>query len=529
MSALAAAGLVAAGLATSGGCGLLSGVDSFHVASSVSDGAVADAPGSSGDASAQSGSDSATPESDSPGGGHVDAGPDANNCPAGLTCNVSCPGGTTTTISGTVYDPARSNPLYGVVVYVPATPLQPLPTGLLPGADACECGALYTSGAIVSTTTAADGTFTLTNVPVGGSVPLVIQAGKWRKSTRVPVRACRDNHQADKSLAFSTTIPAGDTDDNIPDIAVSTGAADTLECVLLRMGLAASEYVAGAATGGHVHIFAGGSADAGMNPIGGPETPPFPGAPASATSLWSTSSQLTPYDLVLLSCEGGDTYDANPQALEAYVNAGGRVFASHFHFTWFSGPIDSMQSYTAPADWSNLATWMDEETSPAGPVGGIIATSLNAGGAPFAKGVALQTWLGVVGALGTAGVPSAELAIYTPRFNANVGPSNTPSQPWIIADPEAGAGASPTMTFSFDTPVTSTPPPANENPYCGRVVFSDLHADGNPSTVDSPPAPGGCDATPLSPQERAIEFLLFDLASCVIPDSTAPPDGGALP
>ena len=64
-------------------------------------------------------------------------------CPAGLQCNVSCSGGTTTTISGKVYDPAGKNPLYNVAVYVPASPLTALPKGVPTGADACSCAALY--------------------------------------------------------------------------------------------------------------------------------------------------------------------------------------------------------------------------------------------------------------------------------------------------------------------------------------------------------------------------------------------------
>jgi hypothetical protein len=77
------------------------------------------------------------------------------------------------------------------------------------------------------------------------------------------------------------------------------------------------------------------------------------------------------------------------------------------------------------------------------------------------------------------------------------------------------------MYFSFDTPVG--PPAANqEAPYCGRAVFSDLHVEGDPQTRDAPPPPGGCDTGDLSPQEKVLEFMLFDLSSCVLPDSQPP-------
>ena len=442
-------------------------------------------------------------------------------CPPGLQCNVACSGSTTTTISGKVYDPAGKNPLYNVAVYVPQNPLTPLPKGVPTGAAACSCAALYPSGAVVSTSTAEDGSFTLTNAPIGSSVPLVLQIGKWRRQVTIPVTQCQDNPQADKSLAFLGTIPAGDTDDNIPDIAVSTGSADTLECLMKRIGLADSEYVAGAATTGHVHVFSGGNSSGGFGGmVGRPESPAMPGAPPSYTSLWMTPDQLMPFDVVLLSCEGGETYNANPAALEAYLNAGGRAFASHFHYAWFSGPIGSMQSYSAPMDWgTNLATWAPGIGGIGNVIGGVIQTTLNGSNNPFPKGQSLQKWLTNVGALGQNGVPAGELSIYQPRYNATVAPTNVPSQPWITSDSSGMSGA--TMYFSFDTPVN----PPVDGSFCGRAVFSDLHVGGDPSTNDNPPPPGGCAATDLSPQEKALEYMLFDLSSCVIPD-TVPPGPG---
>jgi hypothetical protein len=93
-----------------------------------------------------------------------------------------------------------------------------------------------------------------------------------------------------------------------------------------------------------------------------------------------------------------------------------------------------------------------------------------------------------------------------------------------------------TMYFSFDTPVNLNPPAPGPDPnggpvYCGRAVFSDLHVAGAPAATgggggaceDMPPPPGGCANVDLSPQEKALEFMLFDLSSCVIPDTIQPP------
>ena len=80
------------------------------------------------------------------------------------------------------------------------------------------------------------------------------------------------------------------------------------------------------------------------------------------------------------------------------------------------------------------------------------------------------------------------------------------------------------MYFSFDTPVDAPAAADGGAPqYCGRAVFSDLHVDGDPMTLDFPPPPVGCDPGDLSPQEKALEFMVFDLSSCVIPDTIAPP------
>jgi hypothetical protein len=401
------------------------------------------------------------------------------------------------------------------------------------GSDACSCNALFKSGAVVSTTTDEDGNFTLSNAPTGSNVPLVLQVGKWRRSLQINVTACQANAQPDKSLTLPGTVAMG-SDDNMPDIAVSTGSADTLECLMKRIGLPDSEYVAGTATGGHVHVYSGGATGGGGGGgmVGTAEGTPMPGAPAADTDLWPDQAHLMPFDITLLSCEGGETYNANPDALEQYLNAGGRAFASHFHYAFFSDRLSTTQGYMAPADWgSNLAAWTPGGGQSTGPIGGIIVTTLNGSTMAFPKGVSLQKWLTNVNALGQNGVPQGELSIYDPRYNAVVSAANKPSQPWITADQGSGMGGQ-TMYFSFDTPVNAPAAPDGGAPqYCGRAVFSDLHVGSNSGDLPNggrgggggtaPPA--GCQNQDLSPQEKALEFMLFDLSSCVLPDNVPPP------
>ena len=452
-------------------------------------------------------------------------------CPSGAQCNVSCPSGTTTSITGKVYDPALADGLYNITVFVPGGALQPLPKGVPTGADACNCSALFKSGAVVATTTDVKGEFTLTNAPVGASVPLVFQVGKWRREITVDTSkaSCGTTTIPDKTGFLQGTMAGAGPNDNMPDIAVSTGGADTLECLMHRIGLPVTEYTAGPGGTGHVHVFSGGKSGGGGGGggVGKPEQPSMTGAPASDTALWNSTASLMNYDILLLSCEGAETYNANPQNLEAYLNAGGRAFASHFHYAWFSGPIASQgaNTYTAPADWgNNLATWAADGIGGGNEVSGQIVQTLNGSTKPFPKGVALDQWLQNLGALGVQGATAGDLPIFQPRFNAKVGPNNKPSQAWINQQ-----GTANTMYFSFDTPVNAQNAPDGGPPtYCGRAVFSDLHVDGNPSTNDNPPPPGGCDSVALSPQEKALEFMLFDLSACVIPDSSVPPSGGGI-
>jgi len=423
---------------------------------------------------------------------------DAGVC-KNLQCQQNeCIGSTLTTVSGVVFDPAGTNPLYNVVVYVPNSPVGALPQGV----SCDQCDSLYMGDPIASTLTDGTGRFKLEKVPDGTNIPLVVQIGKWRRQFVLPtVLPCQDNPQPDGMFR----LPRNQSEGDLPNIAISTGTADTLECLLRRIGVDASEYVAGADPSGRVHIFQGADrtgGGGGDDPSMSPNT--MPPGPRSATALWQSLDTLKQFDILLLSCEGAETMGMNQQILHDYASAGGRVFASHFHYSWFNTP---------PYSDENLATWTPESNN-IGNVNGKIVTTLP-NGMVFPKGVALGEWLGHVGALTNGLLPIEEA-----RHNADVSAANTPSQAWIVVD-ENSRDPGATQYFSFNTPTDANLTPDGKG-YCGRVVYSDLHVGAASGDDPDQPVPAECAMARLSPQEAALEFMLFDLSSCVIPDDVPP-------
>lgn len=176
----------------------------------------------------------------------------------------TCAPGTTTTLTGTVWDPAGLHPLYNALVYVPNDPsdpgLQPFPAGIT-----CDvCGATAAGNPLVTTFTAPDGTFTLTGMPAGSSVPLVVQLGRWRRQFTVDVAtSCGANAVPAKTL----TMPKNHTEGDIPRIGVLTGGYDPMECVLRKMGVQDSEFT-NPGGAGHIQFYLAAQPNQPANPFG---------------------------------------------------------------------------------------------------------------------------------------------------------------------------------------------------------------------------------------------------------------------
>jgi hypothetical protein len=420
-------------------------------------------------------------------------------CTAGPCTQKAC-SGTSTTVSGTVFDPAGKVPLYNVVVYVPSAPVTPFAEGAR--CDRCDATVL---NPLASAITDTKGHFQLKDVPVGENIPMVIQIGKWRRQITIPkVTACVDTPLADPNL---TRLPRNKGEGDIPLIAIATGGFDSMECLPRRMGIDDAEFTTETGTG-RIHLYSG--ADfAEANGTNHAATKAFDpalngGAPLTrATSVWGSVDTLKRYDIVILSCEGNPIEQEKPmasrEAMYAYASLGGRVFASHWHRIWYS---------QGPAPVPMIGTWQDR-TDPASPATGTINTS-------FPKGQALADWLVNVGASTMPG----QIEIRAPRDNIQA-VNATYATEWIRIPTSGGgvrgmAGAA-VEYLTFNAPLAV---PAAQQ--CGRCVFTDLHVSSTGADVPGTPFPGGCEQRDLSPQEKAVEFMLFDLSSCVRDDREPP-------
>jgi hypothetical protein len=453
-------------------------------------------------------------------GGNDDGGAGDGGGGGGLTppvpgcigsCQVaSCPADSPTTIKGKVTIPSGTLPLYNAKVFIPAG--TSLPGAPNTGASCDRCDSV--TDAVTSTTTDYNGNFTLTGVPSGQNIPIVIRVGKWQRIITVADMAKGEPAIGDCTTttvdAVKTRLPRNKTEGNIPKIALTTGGADALECLLRskKLGIDDSEFTNPTGTG-RVNLFAGsgGSASYDRTLNSGASFP-------AANTWWNdASNKLMGYDIVMFSCEGGQNPgDKSQQAhknLENFLGAGGRVFASHWHNVWITDPNNNAGSLAQVATFLNSNTYTNDSTP--------ITATINTG---FAKGQNLSNWLMVNGSQPPK-TPSLTINYSRVTLKSR---NPTLTQSWIDFGSSAITNANSQLAnpasqyFSFNTPVAA--PAAMQ---CGQMVFTDIHVSGAPasSSTDASntnlPFPTGCNSPTLSDQEKALIFMLFDLTNCLSP------------
>ena len=421
---------------------------------------------------------------------------------------TACDGGTQTSVTGIVragisaWTQLTPDPVPNVLVYVPNAPLD----AFTPGASCRQCGADVSGSPLVSTYTDFDGTFTLTNVPAGTNIPIVIQLGRWRRQFRVTVPAC-----ASTTLP-TLNMPRNQSEGDLPLTAISTGSVDALECVLLKMGVDQSEFTAdtGAGGTGRMQIYAGDPGANGGNPHNG-----APGATIASArnepTLMGAGGTYMNYDQIMFPCWGAAaTKTATELAnLVTYSDSGGHFFATHYSYSWLVNN----------AEFNTVANWNPNFDNP-GTVNWTLGASTAVPPSPPAPHTeTFAKWLNHIGALSNsaATVPSSpQVSISNPRHDADSVANG--SVDWIDGTDQrangggfTGNGTALVEHFTFNTPV-------GQASQCGHDIFSDFHVT-NASNTNGMTFPAECD-TAFAPQEKILEFMIWDLASCVPPPAS---------
>ena len=411
----------------------------------------------------------------------VDADTGPTNC-TGLECSVvQCEkmGKPPTTVSGTVFAPNGTLALYGANVYVPYVDPGPFTDGVTCG----KCQDQLPGGAVVNSMSDTAGKFTLSGVPSGNDIPLFVTIGRWRRKTVIPqVLPCQDNPLPNTI----TSLPKNKTEGDIPKIAITTGSQDALECLVRRIGVSDSEFTTDTASG-RIHLF---------HDNGTPKFASSNVAFSEASTLWGDVEKMKNYDMVLFGCEGNYYPETKTQPmmenLKAYADIGGRVFLEHYHSIWIAG--EQGVPTHAPPVWPTVATCnLDNYDTGTG----VIDQVNNPKGASFAQ------WMTNVQGSTTPGT----VTITNSRQMCSAVDA-TKAERWVYMKIN---GVDYPQNFQF-----TTPQEANKDDRCGKVVFSDMHVASG-STADLTGFPNGCSTDPMSPQEKALAFMLFDIATCVGP------------
>ena len=237
------------------------------------------------------------------------------------------------------------------------------------GVQCSQCGGEVSGNPLVATQTAPDGTFTLGNVPVGADIPLVIQLGRWRRQLTIPsVAACtttalppsphahaaqphRGRHPAhrDRHRRGRRDRVRAPEDGHRPGrVHATRAAAGACRCTCTTAR--------------------------GSDPARRP--PRSCGAarrPSRPTTWWSCRARA----------RRSPSSPTDQQNLIEYTSAGGRVFATHYSYTW----LDDVAPFSGTATWSVPGDPNAPDT-----LVGTIDTS-------FLEGQSFATWLQGVGAL----------------------------------------------------------------------------------------------------------------------------------
>lgn len=367
------------------------------------------------------------------------------------------------TLIGTVLAPEGTIPISGALVYVTHSTPKPIPDGLY--CDKC----VKLDFATPYTFTGADGGFHL-GVPATGSYTLVVQKGQFQRVRSIEITA------GNVAVPLtSTTLPAKHAPaqgDSVPKMAIVGGAWDAIDVSLARLGLGTL-----APTG----LFGAMQVDRATASFdyydGGPGSK---GGYDAILKNWTTLSQ---YHIVFLPCDWSDqtTCDVSSPAqdptvqknLQDFVAKGGKLYTTDYSYEFVR------QIFPGYVDWKNQTATL-----------GSACLQGSWSGAASSPDPGLTAWLATQG-ISAFEVKENWTAIGAVHPGSSTDPDGKPitvtPKVWVEANTQWGKLPA---TISFEQA-------------CGRVLFSTYHTEGSSQT--------------MLPQERALLYILLEVAVCVAP------------
>lgn len=395
----------------------------------------------------------------------------------GIECDIDpCNGAgeEPTSISGRVMSPSGQHPVHDALVFVPKSVEE------FPATVACESCEEPAGGVpLVRTTTAVDGTFKLSGVPTGASIPLVVQKGRFRRQLTLKIGSCKDHPLADAQVRLPSTQTEGD----LPKMAVGIGAYDQIECVLRAIGIAPSEFTDPDGAGS-VHLFNNGVASNG----------PYP----PLEQLLGSSTELEKYNVVFINCTDHrwqDIVDKPGVAsnIADYVGKGGRLYVTDLSYDYVE-QINDLAPFIYFFGGGSMTTPQ--------PIGKGVGGFDNGDIAATVSDPTLASWLEAAGESNGSSITITDLSLGWVLMDS----VSLETQSWVHGNTN-GADRPLSATFDYNA--------------CGRVLYSSYHtrAPGGSDLYSVKPFPQYCQSstTSMIAQEKILEYLIFHISSCVGP------------
>lgn len=449
--------------------------------------------------------------SDTPTGLDAGAGFAVNEGGVQLAANPTC----NTRITGQIFDPGDNVPLPNVFVFLQEGPLATLPQGVAQD----SCTTILTGGAGGGVPdnrvqSGLDGSFNLqlpATITNGTPVSIVVQTGRWRKVITRTADCTTQN-------LGHVRLPRNQTEGSIPQFAIAVGDLDTLECFLAKVGVDTAEFTHPSRSG-RVHMYRGCDGDGRCGPQLSSAAPHYGPVDEKRTSLLASQAELDRHSIVMFPCDGSQpsnsnyVSDAETQRVRAFTNAGGRIFATHLADMYLMHEADGVIP-GIPQDMYPLTTlWKPDQLTNSGDVGTAQEAPVNTA-APRAQ--TFRDWLASPAVNGLNGNGRVSFSEPRRRALASVIPLGNTWLPNYNPNPITSPFFNYVHHITFDTPVGSLNP-------AGRVVYMASHVAPVALRRQAGTFPSECLLGPaLTPSERALEYMLFDLSACVGAPPPAP-------